>query len=158
MKDGVRVSVKFFLKTYGWDKGAYYLTESTKAILEGKDSITIPKDDYEEALEIIKEGKRKEELLMRTSKLNSRGAALEKEGRIDEAIQVYEKNIEGEYPACNSYDRLMILYRKRKQYEDEIRVINKAINVFSDAKHFDIVDKYISRLDRAMELYKRTLI
>lgn len=63
---------------------------------------------------------------------NNLGIKLEKEGRIAEAIQVYEANIAGDcYPATHSFDRLMILYRKQKDYASEIRVIKKAIEVFS---------------------------
>lgn len=63
---------------------------------------------------------------------NNLGIKLEKEGRITEAIRVYEANIAGEcYPACHSFDRLMVLYRKQKDYASEIRVIKKAIEVFS---------------------------
>ena len=63
---------------------------------------------------------------------NNRGIELEKSGRIDEAIRVYEANIAGDcYPACHSFDRLMVLYRKRKDYTNEIRVITKAIEIFT---------------------------
>lgn len=63
---------------------------------------------------------------------NNRGIELEKAGRIDEAICEYEANIAGDcYPACHSFDRLMVLYRKRKEYANEIRVIKKAIEVFT---------------------------
>lgn len=66
------------------------------------------------------------------AELNNTGMFLEKEGRIDEAIDVYEKNISGNcYPATHSFDRLMILYRKRKDYDNEIRVIQKAIKIFT---------------------------
>lgn len=63
---------------------------------------------------------------------NNRGIELEKSGHIDEAISVYEANIVGDcYPACHSFDRLMVLYRKRKNYTNEIRVIAKAIEIFT---------------------------
>lgn len=63
---------------------------------------------------------------------NNRGIELEKAGRVADAIQVYEANIAGDcYPACHSFDRLMVLYRKQKDYANEIRVIGKAIEVFS---------------------------
>lgn len=49
---------------------------------------------------------------------------------VDEAIAVYEKCILSKIPATVPYDRLMILYRKKKDYENEIRVIKDAISVF----------------------------
>ena len=55
---------------------------------------------------------------------------LEKEGMINEAIAVYEKAIIPQLPATHPYDRLMILYRKKKDYYNEIRIIKIAISVF----------------------------
>lgn len=49
---------------------------------------------------------------------------------IDEAINVYEKSIIYRLPLKHPYERLAILYRKRKDYENEIRVIKIAIEVF----------------------------
>lgn len=64
------------------------------------------------------------------SRLIKLGIDLEKEGMIDEAISVYEKAITPRLPATHPYNRLMILYRKKKDYENEIRVIKIAISVF----------------------------
>lgn len=63
---------------------------------------------------------------------NNLGIQYEKEGDIDAAIEVYEKNTLLNYPATHSYERLMVLYRKRKEYSKEIAVIEKAIELFSD--------------------------
>lgn len=65
-----------------------------------------------------------------SSRLIPIAQSLEKEGMIDEAIAVYEKSILSKIPATVPYDRLMILYRKKKDYENEIRVIKDAISVF----------------------------
>ena len=58
------------------------------------------------------------------------GQSLEKEGMIDEAIAVYGKSILSKIPATIPYERLMVLYRKKKDYENEIRIIKEAISVF----------------------------
>lgn len=62
--------------------------------------------------------------------MNNKGISLEKEDRIEEAIEIYEKNIIDGYPATHSYHRLMVIYRRKKMYSEEIRVIEKAIEVF----------------------------
>jgi tetratricopeptide (TPR) repeat protein len=81
---------------------------------------------------------------------NNIGIALEKQGKIDEAIGIYEENIFGNpYPATHSFDRLMILYRKQKRFKDEIRVIKKAIHAFPN------IDKYKERLQKAEVLLRR---
>ena len=70
------------------------------------------------------------EIQNESSRLIKLGIDLEKEGMINEAIAVYEKAIIPQLPATHPYDRLMILYRKKKEYENEIRVIKLAISVF----------------------------
>lgn len=77
--------------------------------------------------------------------LNNIGIAKEKAGDIDGAIKVYEDNVAHEYAATHSYDRLMVIYRKRKDYCNEIRIINKAIKVFSAENE--------SRAQRAIKEY-----
>lgn len=71
-----------------------------------------------------------QEVLNENSKLIKLGIDLEKEGMINEAIAVYEKAIIPQLPATHPYDRLMILYRKKKDYDNEIRIIKIAISVF----------------------------
>lgn len=66
----------------------------------------------------------------KSSRLIRIGIDLEKEGMIDEAIKIYEKSIIPKLPMNHPYERLAILYRKKKDYENEIRVIKIAIEVF----------------------------
>lgn len=66
---------------------------------------------------------------------NLKGKKLEGAGKVDKAIKLYEKNIAEEFEGNHPYDRLAIIYRKRKQYEDEIRVLKQAIDVFEKEKH-----------------------
>lgn len=73
-----------------------------------------------------------DEILEECAKLNNLGIQYEKEGNIDAAIEVYEENLLLNYPATHSYERLMILYRKRGEYLKEVAVIEKAIGLFAD--------------------------
>ena len=56
----------------------------------------------------------------------------EVEGNLEDAAGFYEQlvtqNKTDEFP----FDRLMIIYRKLKQYKDELRIINKGIRVFEE--------------------------
>lgn len=63
---------------------------------------------------------------------NLRGIELEKSGRVDEAILLYEANVRENCEGNHPYDRLAIIYRKRKQIDEEIRVLEKAIWVFEN--------------------------
>lgn len=65
---------------------------------------------------------------------NLQGKEFEKTGEIEKAIELYEKNIEEEFEGNHPYDRLAIIYRKRKQYREEIRVLNQAVSVFEKEK------------------------
>ena len=75
------------------------------------------------------------------------GIELEKQGKVDEAIKLYEQNIGENFVGSHPYMRLAIIYRKRKQVGDEIRVLKKAAYVFKN-----LVDE--RRLDRTPKLEK----
>lgn len=62
---------------------------------------------------------------------NQSAAEAEASGDIDLAISLYEKNIKRGMADSVPFDRLLVLYRKQKRYKDELRVINKGIEVFS---------------------------
>ena len=68
----------------------------------------------------------------------------EDEGNLDDAIKLYEKCIALQYQNSEPYDRLILLYRKKRQKEDEIRVLELAI------KSFKTHDKYQLRLDKIL--------
>lgn len=63
---------------------------------------------------------------------NLKGIELEKDGKVDQAIKLYEMNIKENFVGNRPYDRLAIIYRKNKQFDDEIRVLEKAIEVFEE--------------------------
>lgn len=59
-----------------------------------------------------------------------------KEAEINEDLETaaknYEQAIKQEPLDENSYNKLMIIYRKLYQFEDELRIINKGIKSFGD--------------------------
>lgn len=94
---------------------------------------------------------------------NLKGKELEKIGQVDRAIKFYEENVKDEFEGGFPYDRLAIIYRKRKQYKDEIRVLNKAISTFEKesitSKRQDIQPKLVKfreRLGKAKELEQKS--
>jgi tetratricopeptide (TPR) repeat protein len=88
------------------------------------------------------------EKLYKTASRNNEGIALEKKGDLDAAIKIYEENIEDGYPATHSFERLMIIYKKLKRFNDEIRIIELGISTFEDVNR-DIIVKWQERLIRA---------
>lgn len=58
---------------------------------------------------------------------NMRGQGLEKEGNIDDAILEYERLLQEGVNTPFTYRRLAIIYSKRKEPEEELRVLRAAI-------------------------------
>jgi tetratricopeptide (TPR) repeat protein len=88
---------------------------------------------------------------------NLKGIEFEKKGELEKAIRLYEKNVEEDFEGNHPYDRLAIIYRKRGEYEGEIRILRKAIFVFENKVHSERMDrapklqKFRERLDKAMQ-------
>lgn len=61
---------------------------------------------------------------------NNKGIELEKKGDIENAIKLYEQNVADEFFGTYPYDRLAIIYRKRKRFDDEIRILKRKISIF----------------------------
>lgn len=82
----------------------------------------------------------------------------EREGDLNKAVKLYEQNIRENYADEFAFERLMIIYRKQKEYENELRVIERGIEVFQQriedhlkhslARHVD--DKKLEQLSNAI--------
>lgn len=91
---------------------------------------------------------------------NLTGRELEKSGKIDEAIELYERNVSNRFEGNYPYDRLAIIYRKRRDYDNEIRVLRTAVEVFENnqSTRKDIspkIDRFKKRLDAANKLKQK---
>ena len=85
---------------------------------------------------------------------NNRGSELERAGEIERAIALYEENISDGYPATHSFDRLLVIYRRNKDYKNERRVIKRACSIFKS--HDGLHAKYVARLDKVEQLIKKS--
>lgn len=85
-----------------------------------------------------------------TVTLNNQGVTQEKAGDEDAAIATYEECIKIGYPATHAYDRLLVIYRKRKDYISEKRICLLAIDAFKSEQ------KYKDRLLKIDELLIQT--
>ena len=136
------------MTTVAWEDFTYkhnpLIGEDIFLATESDDThITLPKYRYETIKQKISENDRKIKLLNECAANNNEGIKLEKEGNIEAAIKKYESNIfDGRYQARHSFDRLIIPYRKEKDYNNEIRVIKRAIEVFPGET------KYTERLQK----------
>lgn len=66
---------------------------------------------------------------------------------LSKAIKEYEKYVEAGQAKDAPYKRLVILYRKNNDYDNEVRVLNRAIEVFTKEKP-DKVDYFQKRLEK----------
>ena len=78
----------------------------------------------------------------------------EKDGDIEEATALYEKAIKQRPLLEQPYNRLMIIYRKNKKLKEELRVIDKALDLFighyeKKKAAFKMPDK-VARLSKAI--------
>jgi hypothetical protein len=53
-------------------------------------------------------------------------------GKTDEAISLYKEVVKDSPLNENAYNRLMILYRKNKDFKNELRIINAGIKAFEN--------------------------
>jgi tetratricopeptide (TPR) repeat protein len=95
---------------------------------------------------------REERKFEKQAERNLLGIELEKAGRTNEAIPLYEQNIKENFVGSHPYERLVIIYRSMGRYDDEIRVIEKAIGRFCGSRKEAFFAK---RLDKAKALKEK---
>ena len=96
----------------------------------GKRFIIVNKAKWQKAVDEMSKRSAQEKEINLTASLNNEGIELEKDGKEDEAIIVYEKNVSRRCAATHSYDRLLVIYRKRKDVDNELRIAKLASAIF----------------------------
>ncbi|WP_301745956.1 hypothetical protein [uncultured Duncaniella sp.] len=122
----------------------------TTAMLKGEDSVPIQQTVYLKLASKLQEYNEQQQKLQLCAELNNRGIACEHRGDIAGALQAYEENITLGYPAHHAFKRLLVLYRKAKDYANELRVCQRACRVFPKDQ------SYKERRDKVRALLART--
>ena len=149
-----RINIRMFIKKYLSVLPTDLFCELTRLSMQGTHAI-ITSCTIIELDKRLAERKAADKALSDCARRNTRGKEYEKAGKIALAIKTYEKNIEGEcYPACHSFDRLMVLYRKRTEYDKELAVIEKALDVFCK-RYPDLKNKYETRKQKVIDLIEK---
>jgi two-component SAPR family response regulator len=52
--------------------------------------------------------------------------------QLEEAAEIYEQILKEDNLEVEAYDRLMMVYRKLKDYKNELSVVDRGIKVFHD--------------------------
>lgn len=63
---------------------------------------------------------------------NIKGIDLEKSGQLDKAITLYEENVREGFEGSHPYNRLAIIYKKQGRLNEEIRILDIAVTVFTE--------------------------
>lgn len=71
-------------------------------------------------------------------KLNEKGIEYERVGDMDNAILCYEENITNRFDGSHPYKRLAIIYRRKKDYINEIRVLEQALESYHRNKAYNV--------------------
>jgi tetratricopeptide (TPR) repeat protein len=69
-------------------------------------------------------------LAIKIEQRNNEASEAEKNDDIKKATRLYEQNINEDYADEFAFERLMIIYRKQKDYKNELRVIERGIQLF----------------------------
>lgn len=65
-------------------------------------------------------------------KRNAIGEQKESEGKFEDAIRIYEANVDEDADTIFSYERLSILYKRKSDLRNEVRIIKKAIRKLNE--------------------------
>ncbi len=72
---------------------------------------------------------------------NLEGLAAEQAGRIEEAIALYERNLEEGFAGDLPYGRLVAIYEKRGAFDEAERVLLRDIAVFEASRRRSAADR-----------------
>lgn len=111
---------------------------------EGKTCIIVDKKKWQVAVKENAKNETRDNEIALTANLNNQGIELEKQGKIDEAILVYEQNVARKSEGRHAYDRLLVIYRGKKDKNNELRIAKIANSLFPREL------KYKKRLDSLM--------
>lgn len=86
----------------------------------------------------------------------SQAIELENEGYIANAMEIYQTMIDKLYDSSSPYKKLSVYYRKQKEYDKEIAIIEQQIKLYKDPKSQDRsnIDKKIADLETRIKKAK----
>ena len=123
---------------------------SQDALWGGRDYVEVSDSEYREMMLRYERKQQDDRRLSECVELNNEGLSYEKNGDVESAINAYERNIcPGCWPARHSFDRLIVIYHRNKDYGSERRVCLRAIDEFPEE------EKYIQRLFKIDKLIER---
>lgn len=129
-------------RAFGWEKYEEYSKKHFRNILERYNNMIMLKSDYEEMLKYVEEKEAKEKLHWQLRSTYNKGRECERSGDYLGAEKFYYECFELDPKFYESFDRLIIMYRKNKEYSKEETILRIAINEYPD------ITKWQNRLTR----------
>lgn len=153
-------SFRYYKASTFYEKHKYGIFESNigddimdrigDAIVDGDGKLKVYDDEIDELAKAAEEYKAKEQKLYDAARLNNEGMAAERSGDIENAISIYERNIlPGTYFTLHPYHRLCVLYRRQKDFDNEIRVIEAALSRYDPKSESKERQLFAGRLEKA---------
>lgn len=138
MKETVIIEYAYYLKlSVVMSERDWWSEKGIVTIDYDNEKVIIEKDYLEKLEKKYRPIKQREERLFKVRDLNNEGMELEKQGKIAEAVEVYEECIKIPVQTRHAYDRLLVLYGKAKEYKKELRVCKKAIKMFKGETKYE---------------------
>ena len=88
-------------------------------------------------------------LAIKVEERNHEASEAEKNADTKKATRLYEQNITEDYADKLAFERLMIIYRKQKDYKNELRVIERGIQLFQQNIEEHLQRSLAKRVDAA---------
>jgi len=79
---------------------------------------------------------------------NLNGKDFEAHGEVDKAIELYEQNILDLFDGSHPYDRLRVIYTKRKQFTEAIRVCRTYAKILDTKQESSKREKYMNWIEK----------
>lgn len=119
--------------------------QKRKAFFKGYNNIIVSKSDFEELEKAYKEVQDFKELTSNVYGLLNEAQESEKNGEFDKAISIYREVIgldfyDSGYAENKPFDRLMILYKKKKDPENERAITEEAIRYLTERNRTKAID------------------
>lgn len=125
------VSVNFNIHdAWGWGKCKTYTDMQFRAKLQRYNNIVMPVYDYNEMIEYINNKRCENEFKWKVRNLYHEALELEKNGNFQAAENIYNKTLELDPRFFETYNRLIIMYHRNKEFDKELPVLQKAVELF----------------------------
>lgn len=142
-EDEVLVPINYNVHdAWGWEKCKMYVDVQFRAKIGRYNNFIMPLSDYNEMVEYINNMRAANEFKWKVRNMYHEALELEKGGNFQDAETLYKKTLELDPQFFETYNRLIIMYHRNKEFDKELPVLQKAVELFPN------VEKWKNRLQK----------